>query len=68
LKSSVLVTGVTTVVTSMTNNDNDTRPAPALTLITDAKNAFTAAIAAAADRGKQAIPHKDAKRCARPTI
>lgn len=59
---SVLVTDTTTVVTSMTNNDNYTTPVPALTLITTAKNAFAAAIAAAADGGKQATSDKYAKR------
>ena len=60
----VLATGVTTIVTSMTNNDNYPTPSPALTLITTANSAFIAAIAAAADRGKQAISDKDAKRAA----
>ncbi len=58
----VLVTDVTTIVTSMTNNDNYTTPAPALTVITTANSAFTAAVAAAADGGKQALSDKNAKR------
>ena len=59
---SVLVTDVTTIVTSMTGNDNYTTPSPALTLITTANNAFASAIADAADGGKQATSAKYAKR------
>jgi hypothetical protein len=58
----VLVTDVTTIVTSLTGNTNYPTPAPALTLITTANSAFTAAIAAAADGGKQALSDRNAKR------
>src|SRR5437016_2553125 len=58
----VLVTDVTTIVTSMTNNTNYPTPSPALNLITTANSAFATAIADAADGGKQLTSAKDAKR------
>jgi hypothetical protein len=58
----VLVTDVTTIVTSLTTNPNYATPSPALALITTANSAFSAAIAAAADGGKQATSDKYAKR------
>src|ERR1700719_3785394 len=59
---SVLVTDVTTIVTSMTNNANYPTPSPALNLITTANAAFASAIADAADGGKQLTSAKNAKR------
>jgi hypothetical protein len=59
---SVLVTDVTTIVTSMTNNTNYPTPSPALNLITTANSAFATAIADAADGGKQLTSAKNARR------
>ena len=58
----VLVTDVTTIVTYMTGNPNYLRPAPDLALVTSANEDFAAAIAAAADGGKQLTSAKKAKR------
>ena len=58
----VLLKNTETIVTSMTNNADYPTPAPALTVVTTAANAFSVALAEAADGGKEKTAIKNAKR------
>ncbi|MBV9007546.1 MAG: hypothetical protein JO354_00040 [Verrucomicrobia bacterium] len=58
----VLVTRVNNIVVSMTNNSNYPKPSPTLNMVTAANTAFSDAIAAAAEGGKQFTAAKNAKR------
>lgn len=58
----VLVTNVSTILTSLDGSLNYETPVPALTVIRAAVDAFIAAIAAAADGGKQLTWAKKTKR------
>lgn len=58
----LIVTGTHTIVDALTNNPDYTTPTPTLVTVTTALNAFVAAIAAAANGGKEETAIKNAKR------
>src|SRR5436305_7375855 len=58
----LLVTGTQTIVNSLTNNPDYPTPTPTLGTVTTALNAFTVAIADAAEGGKEETAIKNAKR------
>lgn len=58
----LIVTGTETIVNSLTSNPDYPTPTPTLATVTTALNAFTVAIANAADGGKEFTAIKNAKR------
>ena len=58
----LLLTNTETIVTAMTNNADYPTPSPALAVVTTAANAFSVALAEAADGGREKTAIKNAKR------